>query len=305
MNSAQHGSRGMNAKQQKYPLPLPVIDHVVINVLDRMAEAEEIYSRLGFALTPEGRHTLGTINHLAMFGTDYMELLGVPPAAAQRAEMIAGPAGLSGIAFATEDAEATHRALAAAGAPVLTPLAFSRPVALPEETRDAAFRVTPLAPDASAMGRVFFCQHLTRGLVWRDAWRRHRNGVLGIAGVVIAAARPETTGGLFRTLFGADAVIPVLGGLRLLAGLAVIDVVEPAELRRRYGDVAPEPDGREAVMAALALRVASRDRAAAVLRASGVSGIEETAERILIPAAATMGVALELRPAIPDRTAFP
>ena len=60
-------------------LPVPTLDHVVVNVRERMDDAAALYRRLGFALTPLGRHTLGSINHLAMFGTDYMELLGVPP----------------------------------------------------------------------------------------------------------------------------------------------------------------------------------------------------------------------------------
>jgi len=30
----------------------------------------------GFTMTPRGTHTLGSINHLAIFGTEYLELLG-------------------------------------------------------------------------------------------------------------------------------------------------------------------------------------------------------------------------------------
>lgn len=272
--------------------PVPVIDHVVVNVRGRMAEAADLYARLGFALTPLGRHTLGSINHLAMFGPDYLELLGLPEGMADRMDVLAWPEGLTGIAFATEDADAVHAALAEAGAPVQPPLPFSRPVALPQGTRDAAFRVVRIDHAACPAGRLFFCQHLTRGLVWRDAWRRHPNGVLGIAGVVIAAAQPERLGSLFRTLFGAEAVVPVPAGLRLLAGLAAIDVVAPAEVARRYGAAAPALEGREAVMAALVLRVAGLERTAAALR---VDGVTASAERVLVSASAAMGVALEFR----------
>ena len=51
---------------------MPTLDHVVINTRDRMDEAEALYERLGFHLTPRGHHTLGTINHLAIFGTEYL-----------------------------------------------------------------------------------------------------------------------------------------------------------------------------------------------------------------------------------------
>ncbi len=276
-------------------LPVPVIDHVVVNVRDRMAVAAADYARLGFALTPQGRHTLGSINHLAMFGADYLELLGLPPGEGDRMEVLAWPEGLTGIAFATEDADAVHAALHDAGAPVLPPLDFSRPVPLPGADGPAAFRVVRLAHGACPAGRVFFCQHRTRALVWRDPWRRHPNGALGIAGVVIAAHRPEALGELFRTLFGAAAVVPIASGLRLAAGLAAIDVVAPEEAARRYGPAAPPCDGREAVMAALVLRTAAAATTAAALRDGGVAHEAAGVGRIVVPAAASFGVALEFR----------
>jgi len=51
------------------PLPTPTFDHAVINARDHMDEAVAYYRRLGFQLTPRGRHTLGSINHLAIFYT--------------------------------------------------------------------------------------------------------------------------------------------------------------------------------------------------------------------------------------------
>jgi len=58
------------------PLPPPVLDHVVIDVRDRMDEAARTFAALGFHLTPRGYHTLGSMNHLMMFRADYLELLG-------------------------------------------------------------------------------------------------------------------------------------------------------------------------------------------------------------------------------------
>src|SRR5580692_2114904 len=76
------------------PLPVPTLDHVVVNVRDRIDEAAETYCRLGFTLTPRGYHTLGSINHLAMFGTDYLELIGVPEGASSgRLGLLDFPAG--------------------------------------------------------------------------------------------------------------------------------------------------------------------------------------------------------------------
>ena len=61
-------------------LPVATLDHVVINARDDMDRAADIYRRLGFTLTERGYHSLGSMNHLAMFGTDYLELIAVPKA---------------------------------------------------------------------------------------------------------------------------------------------------------------------------------------------------------------------------------
>ena len=54
------------------------IDHLVINVLKEMDAAHEIFKQLGFTMTPRGRHTMGSINHLMIFEKDYIELIGLP-----------------------------------------------------------------------------------------------------------------------------------------------------------------------------------------------------------------------------------
>src|SRR3954465_4086181 len=95
--------------------PVPTLDHVVVNVRDRIDEGADTYRRLGFTLTPRGYHTLGSMNHLAMFGTDYLELIALPPGDDSRPELLTTPTGLNGLVFATEDAELTHQTLHAAG----------------------------------------------------------------------------------------------------------------------------------------------------------------------------------------------
>ena len=50
--------------------PVPTLDHVVINARDRLDEAADTYQRLGFTLTPRGHHSVASMNHLAVFGTD-------------------------------------------------------------------------------------------------------------------------------------------------------------------------------------------------------------------------------------------
>src|SRR5919107_105247 len=57
----------------------PTLDHTVINVLGELDSISAQYKRLGFSLTDRGHHTLGSSNHLAIFGENYLELLGYEP----------------------------------------------------------------------------------------------------------------------------------------------------------------------------------------------------------------------------------
>jgi catechol 2,3-dioxygenase-like lactoylglutathione lyase family enzyme len=272
------------------PLPLPVLDHVVINVRDRLDDALALWERLGFMMTPRGHHTLGSSNHLAIFGADYLELLGVQPGNA-RMDVLDWPAGLNGLAFKTYDADATYDGLHAAGLPALPAQAFSRPIEAPGGSQDAAFRTVGIERDAAPAGRVFFCQHLTPGLVWNGAWQRHSNRALGILRVIIAADDPAGPASLLSRMFGWNAVPPRDYGASMAAGLAQVDILTPDALRAEFGGAAPAADGRTAWMAALTLRTASLDAAATALatgkvpRARGPAGI-------VVPASELGGVTL-------------
>jgi catechol 2,3-dioxygenase-like lactoylglutathione lyase family enzyme len=270
----------------------PVIDHVVIDVRDRMDEAMQRFAALGFRLTPRGRHTLGSINHLAMFATDYLELLGFGADGGARPELTPFPVGLNGLVFKTGDAMAVHEHAAAAGLPILPAQSFSRPVAIDDATRDARFRTTRLDPAKVAMGRVYFCEHQTPELVWRPEWQAHPNGATAIARVVIATADPRRSAGLFRDLFGADAVADRNGRQVVTAGMARVELSPPDAVRAELGDAAADPAGRAEHMAALEIRVRSLVSAAERLRAVPAVRVEN--ERLVVPAAAAFNTAIVL-----------
>jgi hypothetical protein len=236
-------------------LPAPVLDHVVVNARDRIEDAAACYRRLGFDLTPLGRHTLGSMNHLAVLAHDYLELVGTDPTAATvRRELLDHPMGLNGLVFATANAQELYRGLAGRGAPVEPPAEFARPVTLAAGSADARFRVVRVAAAAAPYGRVYFCQHLTPELVWREEWRHHPNGAAAIARVVIAAADPDAAGALFRDLFGDDCLRPIEGGLGLAMGTARLDIITPAALAQSFGPAAPPAQGRDIFLAALGIR---------------------------------------------------
>ena len=262
------------------------LDHVVVNARDDLAGVAELWTRLGFALTPRGEHTLGTVNHLAMFGTDYLELIAAPPGRDDLAPM-RWPPGLNALVFGTEDATRTHVALQAAGVPADPPLDFSRPV----EGGVAAFRTVNLPPGLVASGRVYFCEHRTRALVWRDDLRRHPNGVVGIESVTVVAREPDQLGGLFADMFGDEAVSAIPGGVRLACALTRIEVVDRPVFERHWGTAALPDTGRAETMAAVTLRTTSLSRVHAPLRSGGVAGRDERG-RLIVEAVAAGGVAL-------------
>src|SRR6185503_59454 len=92
-------------------LPAATLDHVVINARDDMDRAADVYRRLGFTLTERGYHSLGSVNLLAMFGTDYLEFIAITIGARSgRLDLLDYAFGLIGLVFASEASAATDSA---------------------------------------------------------------------------------------------------------------------------------------------------------------------------------------------------
>lgn len=269
--------------------PPPVLDHVVIDVRDQIDEAARCFQSLGFRLTPRGRHTLGSVNHLAMFATDYLELLGFAEDGATRAEIIRFPVGLNGLVFKAADADAVYGEAAKAGLPVLPVQSFSRPVVLGGGTHDARFRTTRLEPAAVPVGRVYFCEHLTPELVWRREWQVHPNGASMITRVVVSTPDPQRTAGLFRGLFGDAAVAGRGTGQIVRAGTAEVELSTPDAVAAEFGTAAAEPAGRTEYVSVLGIRV--RSLAETEQSLGSVKGLRIDPHRLVVPADAAFNIA--------------
>jgi Glyoxalase-like domain len=271
------------------PGSAPALDHVVVNARDRLDDAAEAYRRLGFHLTQASRHTLGSINRLAVFRAEYLELVATDPeATTPRVELLSAPAGLNGLVFATSAAVALHRDLAARGVPVEEPIEFSRPVTFNGAAAEARFRVVRIAADATPYGRVYFCQHLTRDLVWREEWQRHPNGSQAVLRMVITAADPHAAGSLYRRLFGDAGLSAVPGGLSLALGDARLDLLAPARVAELFGT---HPAGDR--MAALTFRTRSLDALRQALASGGIAPSRDEPARVVVPPEAAFGPCLE------------
>jgi hypothetical protein len=262
--------------------PSPILDHIVIDVRDRIDEAAQQFTALGFQLTPRGHHTLGSSNHLAIFATDYLELLGFGVGGTARPEIQPFPIGLNGLVFKTDDAERIHQHALAAGLPIQPVQSFSRPVSLAGRTQDACFRTTRLDPKEVPIGRVYFCEHLTPELVWRPEWRVHPNGARVIARVVVATPEPQRTGTLFQSLFG-----PVVDGrgdrLTVAVGAARLELMTPVAVADEFGEAAAAPVGRSEYLAAVEFTVTSLLETARDLGSN--SGLHVRDRRVVVPAA--------------------
>ncbi|SDT50673.1 VOC family protein [Bradyrhizobium canariense] len=250
----------------------PVLDHVVVNVMGKLGEAAEQYTKLGFQLTERGHHTLGSSNNLAIFRDNYLELLGyLPGRETKRADLWTHPAGLTGLVFKSPDANLVYAALTERGVPVLEPISFARPVQLPGGAQDARFKVIRVSGEQVQNGRTFFCHHDTPELVYRPEWQLHRNGVTDVVEFVIASRDPARTASLYERMFGAPLLKPVSGGVSFTAGAATVLVLKPEAVAERYvGAALADPTGSDR-MVALTFKVTSLDQPRAVFDAAKIA----------------------------------
>lgn len=232
------------------------LDHIVINAQREMDSAEAIFRDLGFTLTPRGYHTLGSINALAMFGSDYLELLGFPDGGeVKRPELASAPKGLNGLVFKSGNVDDTFAHLQKLGVAGDPPKSFSRPVTLANgETHDAKFRTVALRADAFPAGRFYFCEHLTPELVWRPEWQGHTNQTTRFDEMVVVAQDATATAELIANVVnstakaGANAIqVDCADDFRLL-------IHTPAQYQGRFGPAARPMADRTAMLGAIGLR---------------------------------------------------
>lgn len=252
------------------------LDHAVINVKYEMDRATPLFEGLGFTMTPRGYHSLGSINHLMIFGTDYLELVGLPAGIEKpRPEIANSPPGINGLVFKAQDVDATHAHLDGLGLAGDAPLSFTRPVELGGEEHTARFRTVKVRPDAFPAGRVYFCEHGTPELVWREEWSTHANGAVAIREFVVVAAEPEAAAARYADVTGAtdikgDAAEQVIG----LEG-ARLSVLSPARYGERFGAMALALGGRSSIFGAITISTDDLAAAASAVESSGLTSRAE------------------------------
>jgi catechol 2,3-dioxygenase-like lactoylglutathione lyase family enzyme len=248
------------------------IDHALVGAADLEA-ARALWTRLGFTLSPRGRHKgWGTGNYCVMFADDYVELLGVvDPAGFDNGlrEMLArqGP-GLLGFAVAARDADLAGSFLAKGGLPHERK-ALSRFIELPEGAVAPEFDLAmPLAAYPGGM-KPFVCVHRSRDLVWRPEWTRHPNTALRIASLTFVADDPLALREPFEAILGLGAATATDDTLAVRWGTgAPVLIVKPDDFALTHPCVGPDEPVRTG-FAGMTIAVADLDRCRAALKSGG------------------------------------
>jgi catechol 2,3-dioxygenase-like lactoylglutathione lyase family enzyme len=225
------------------------LDHVILAVA-ALDAARDTWRRLGFTVTPRGRHIgWGTANYCIMLEADYIELLGVlDPSQFDNGlgERLARDGeGLLGISLSTRSADSAAAAFDAAGAGGEPARDLARLLDLPEGPVQPSFRLAyPARRDAFGLP-LFAVEHRTPERLRRPEWERHANGATGILRLDLPARLSDSALATWTGLDGArregDSV--TLGGFTLGTGaepmlhIAIRDL-DSCEAALRVGHVA-------------------------------------------------------------------
>jgi hypothetical protein len=223
-------------------------DHAVVNAMFETDAAASCFGALGFALTPRGYHSLGSVNHLMMFHDHYLELVGLPVGATTlRREVLESRLGIDGLVFKTGDAQSTYERLVEQGFRAGEPQSFTRPVEVNGREEIAQFRTTRLAASELPAGRVYFCQHDTPQWVFRPEWAGHPNGAQALTELVVVSADPAAEAQRYAQLTGG-----AVEGFELV--FTRID-----DYWARYGELACKAAERESFFGAVVIEVRDLD----------------------------------------------
>ncbi len=182
------------------------IDHVIIAARD-LEQAHAAWRRLGFTLSPRGRHIgQGTANYCIMFPSDYLEILGIVDAS-DRVERLAAflerREGPMAAAFAPAgSAEEARAALLRRQLHPSEPRALARRTELANATLMPGFSLVSLPADETPGLDSFLCSHLTPELMRRPEWLVHPNGANRLKAIHVLVDSTAPLLAAYDRLFG-------------------------------------------------------------------------------------------------------
>jgi Glyoxalase-like domain len=254
--------------------------------------AGDRYAQLGFTVGARNRHSWGTHNRIVQFPGVFIELItiGEPerirPARPRSisfggftADFLRKTEGLSMLVLEGKGAS-DAAAFRAAGIGDFDVFDFEREGKRPDGATvkvafSLAFASDPRAPDTG----FFTCQQHFPENFWNPAFQAHRNGVSGVAGVVLAAENPADHHVFLKAFSGVTDLKSTSTGITIETPRGEIQVMDPAAFRLHY---AVEPPDVARGMRLAALRFSVRDLKTA-RAALGMSADERMGKLIVAP----------------------
>jgi hypothetical protein len=273
------------------------IDHVIVAVRD-LEQARMGWTRLGFTLTPRGRHVgQGTANYCIMFASDFLELLGIvdPNDRVQRlAAFLARREGLRAVAFAPVGApEKVRSALLKRQIHPTEPRALGRQMELPEGTVVPRFSLMGLAPeDTPGLVDSFICGHMTPELMRRPEWLNHPNGVRGLRGIHVLVENTAALLEPYDRLFGIQQVTTTDAVACVHVGRHRIVFSTPDDFLTMHPALDLDPDFPLPGIISLELGIERRERTADYLTQWRIAFAEMPDGSLTVPASEANGAVL-------------
>jgi hypothetical protein len=271
------------------------VDHLLIDSDDLEAD-RLVWQRLGFNMTPRGRHPQwGTGNYCAMLRQGYLELIGVVDPeeftanAARRGSRRQGN-GLSAIALATDNAHGAKAELTAAGVASDGPKNLSRLLEAVDGTSEPRFDILHLPGDASPAIPMFLCGHRTPNLVRRPGWTDHPNGARALISIAVPVVDPPACVEAYSRLLGPGAVTLTDDIVTLRVGAMAIVLARHGDLASQYPDLLPDPGG-EPCPGVVTLSVKDPSLTAEYLSGSNIPLMRDR-QSIMIAAEDACGIAM-------------
>jgi hypothetical protein len=281
------------------------LDHIVHAVRDLDGAAQR-YTELGFRVGARNRHPWGTDNRIVQLPGFFVELLAiaepavmVPPHtpglgfATLTRDFLRDGEGLAMLAVESGDAVKDAEAFRQAGIAGFDPFRFERQGRSADGTPVTLGFALAFANHRASPGCGFFaCEQLNPQSFWNPAFQVHRNGVCGLAGIVLVAQDPVHHGDFLAHLVGLPALAAPPNGIIVKTPRGCIEVIDPPAWCLRYGVEAPDPV-RGLTIAAMRFFVPDLDVARTVLGRAPMATAAH-ARALVVPAQGAFGATLVL-----------
>ena len=269
-----------------------IIDHVLIAVRDLDA-AKDTFERLGFKVTPEGRHPgRGTSNRLVVFGGEYLELISVhdPEGDLFRPNLpsfLDEREGLFIFSMGTSDVYERARSVREAGVVITDPVKGSRQAA--DGTTAYSWTQAEIHPEAMPGSQTFFIQHdhtIEERYTEPPDPTNHPNGVIGISSLSLAVKDADGAARRWTDVFGLERVSEEAGCVRLRFDNASLDFCAPNGDDALAAFIETWGEGPYRI----AFTCKDLDATEALLMGNGVAGVERCGDSLSVSPESAQGV---------------